>query len=72
MLENDMNYDDLLISSLITIAPSKIIIHSQEQHDDKKIIEIIENIFVNKISICNKCELCNQGGNVKNKANKEQ
>ncbi len=71
MLENDMNYDDLLISSLITIAPKKIIIHPQKEHNNNQIIEIVENIFVNKISICSGCQLCNQRGNVKSKANKE-
>lgn len=71
MLENEMNYDDLLISSLITIAPKRIIIHPQKEHNNKQIIEIIENIFVNKISICNGCELCTQMSSVKSKANKE-
>lgn len=72
MLENEMNYDDLLISSLITIAPRKIIIHSHNEHDDKQIIEILQNIFVNKSSICNECQLCTQRQNVKSKVNKER
>lgn len=76
MLEHDMNYDDLLISSLITIAPSKIVIHADDDNKENQVIEVIENIFENKTTVCEGCELCNSNTAMrfKNKvnANKEQ
>lgn len=57
MDENDMGYDDLLISSLITIAPKKLILHTQERKEDD-IIKIIMSIFNDKVEICDGCNLC--------------
>ncbi len=56
--EIDINYDDLLISSLITIAPRKIIIHLDNGTNNFDIINIIKNIFLSKVSICEGCDLC--------------
>ncbi len=72
LMENDMNNDDLLISSLITIAPNKIVIHPQNRNINVQIIDIIKNIFTNKITICDGCELCRNRIKGKNKINKEK
>ncbi|SCG82633.1 sporulation protein YtxC [Proteiniborus sp. DW1] len=56
--EIDINYDDLLISSLITIAPRKIIIHLDSGTNNFDIINIIKNIFLSKVTICEGCDLC--------------
>lgn len=56
--EIDINYDDLLISTLITIAPKKVIIHLDSGTTNYDIITIIKNIFSNKVSICEGCDLC--------------
>ena len=56
--EIDINYDDLLISSLITIAPKQIVIHLDSATNNFDIINIIKNIFINKVTICEGCELC--------------
>lgn len=74
MFDNDMNYDDLLISSLITIAPKKIVIHVDENNRENQVIEIIENIFPNKTTFCCDCDLCKKSSTLKsrNKVNKEK
>ena len=41
--------EDLLISSLISLAPKKIIIHLATQNYNKKILSTIEQIFTNKV-----------------------
>lgn len=41
--------EDLLISSLISLAPKKIIIHIATQNYSKKILSTIEQIFTNKV-----------------------
>ena len=56
--EIDINYDDLLISSLITIAPKKIVIHIDNISNNNDIINIIKNIFQNKVTVCEGCDLC--------------
>ncbi|NLK21563.1 MAG: hypothetical protein GX308_05670 [Epulopiscium sp.] len=52
------NYDDLLVSTLITIAPRQILIHHYELIQNKTLIETINNIFQGKVTICSTCEFC--------------
>lgn len=56
--EGEINYDDLLVSSLITLAPKKIIIHGTGQFRNKELMETIKNVFSGKVIICNGCEIC--------------
>ncbi len=56
--EEDINFDDLLVSSLITIAPIRIYIHDAKQIKNKELIETIKNVFLNKVILCNGCDLC--------------
>ncbi|WP_054871639.1 putative sporulation protein YtxC [Caloranaerobacter sp. TR13] len=70
--ENEMNYDDLLISSLITIAPKKIIIHIEKSIQDREIIKVIKSVFQNKVSVCPGCRLCLKEKDNKIKIEKEK
>lgn len=56
--EGEINYDDLLVSSLITLAPRKIIIHSTGQFRNKELLETIKNVFMGKVVMCSGCEIC--------------
>lgn len=56
--EGEINYDDLLVSSLITFAPRKIIIHCTGQIKNKELLETIKNVFSGKVFLCNGCEIC--------------
>ncbi|MGE5633506.1 MAG: putative sporulation protein YtxC [Caulobacteraceae bacterium] len=56
--EDNINYDDLLISTLITISPNKIIIHHVEDFKNKELVQTIMNVFAERITICNNCEIC--------------
>jgi len=56
--EGEINYDDLLVSSLITLAPKKIYIHSVNRIKNKELIETIKNVFLGKVVCCECCELC--------------
>ncbi len=58
VLENNINYDDLLISSLITIAPTRIVFHNQAVSEGSEILDTIKKVFHNKIAYCHGCELC--------------
>lgn len=56
--EGEVNNDDLLVSSLITMAPKKIIIHNLEKFKNKELLETIKNVFIGKVVMCNGCEAC--------------
>jgi putative sporulation protein YtxC len=56
--EGEINYDDLLVSSLITLAPRKIILHSTSQFKNKELLETIKNVFSGKVGICTGCDIC--------------
>lgn len=58
--EGEINYDDLLVSSLITFAPRKIVIHCTGQFRNKELIETIKNVFSGRIILCQGCNLCSQ------------
>jgi putative sporulation protein YtxC len=53
-----INYEDALISVLITIAPNNIMVHSSNFLRDKKIIETIKSVFADKMLICKNCDIC--------------
>lgn len=56
--EGEINYDDLLVSSLITFAPRKIVIHSTGQIRNKELMETIKNVFAGRVVLCQGCEIC--------------
>jgi len=56
--EGEINYDDLLVSSLITFAPRKIVMHSTGQFRNKELLETIKNVFAGRVVLCQDCELC--------------
>ncbi|AFS77920.1 sporulation protein YtxC [Gottschalkia acidurici 9a] len=48
----DITYDDLLISSLITIAPKEVIIHTDKEQSEREVVNIIKSVFEDKVTIC--------------------
>lgn len=58
LVEEGISRDDLLISSLITIAPKKLIIHADDDCKNKDIIKILQSVFSDKASFCQGCNLC--------------
>jgi putative sporulation protein YtxC len=67
--ETEINYDDLLVSSLITFAPKKVVIHCNGQFRNKELMETIKNVFLGKVLICQGCDIC-LVGLVKNESKK--
>lgn len=60
MIENEINFDDLLISTLITISPKRIILHQQEHFKNKELLQTIKKVFCEKIETCSGCKICNE------------
>lgn len=57
MLLNEINFDDVLISILITIAPRRIILHNALDLGSEP-VETIKKVFKDKIRMCTGCERC--------------
>ncbi|REK74542.1 putative sporulation protein YtxC [Paenibacillus paeoniae] len=56
MLETEMNIEDMVISSLISVSPKQIMIHTR--HPEMQVIRTIETIFDSRVKVCVKCPSC--------------
>lgn len=53
-----LNENDMLLSTLISIAPKQIVIHHQAQFFSREILETIDSVFAGKVVFCTGCGLC--------------
>ncbi|GCL72945.1 putative sporulation protein YtxC [Paenibacillus naphthalenovorans] len=56
MLEREINFEDMIISTLITVSPQQIYIHTREP--ELQVIKTIKQIFENRVELCGYCRLC--------------
>ncbi|GFN31644.1 putative sporulation protein YtxC [Paenibacillus xylaniclasticus] len=56
MIEYEMNVEDMVISTLVTISPKQIVIHTRQP--ELQIIRTIESIFGLRVSVCVGCSSC--------------
>lgn len=47
--DKEISYDDLLISSLITIAPNRITIHQYDKISNTELLDTIKNVFCGRV-----------------------
>lgn len=62
ILLDEINLDDVLISILITIAPRRLIIHASDHLPHSASVDMIKNVFQEKIVFCPGCERCQMKG----------
>lgn len=55
LVQNQADYDDLLVSALITVAPKKIVLHFRRSRD---VAQTIVNVFENRVEFCPGCRIC--------------
>ncbi|ADL51747.1 putative sporulation protein YtxC [Clostridium cellulovorans] len=53
-----VNMEDIIISSLITNAPGKIILHNSSNCKNKEFIDTIKKVFDNRVEVCMGCDFC--------------
>ncbi|MOA34458.1 YtxC-like family protein [compost metagenome] len=58
MLETEMNIEDMVISSLISVSPRHITVHTRQP--DMQVIRTIETIFDQRVSVCESCASCSR------------
>jgi putative sporulation protein YtxC len=56
MIDHHVNVDDMLISTLVSVSPARICIHSQTPHTP--VIEMIHQIFEDRVKLCTHCRTC--------------
>lgn len=59
--DEEVSYEDLLISALITLAPERIVLHLGDSGNSFEIVDTIINVFEERVSTCSRCELCFSG-----------
>lgn len=57
MLETEINIEDMVISSLISVSPKQITIHTRQPY--MQVIRTIETIFDQRVTVCLQCSSCN-------------
>ncbi|MEG6617047.1 putative sporulation protein YtxC [Peptococcaceae bacterium 1198_IL3148] len=58
-VNDDINYEDLLVSALISLSPRKIVFHHNEKKLPKTTLKTIQDVFVGRVETCVGCEICN-------------
>ncbi|MFZ5823244.1 MAG: putative sporulation protein YtxC [Bacillota bacterium] len=59
MVDSEVNYEDLLISALITLAPRSLTVHVQNRSDDRdEALETITGVFGERAVVCDGCSFC--------------
>jgi putative sporulation protein YtxC len=56
ILDQEFNFEDLVVSTLISIAPQEIYIHTREPQ--VQVIQTIMQIFENRVQLCEYCRQC--------------
>ncbi|BCV25284.1 putative sporulation protein YtxC [Gelria sp. Kuro-4] len=56
--EEDLNYGDLLISTLIALSPAHITLHLGSQRVTEELVATIHDVFAGRVDICPGCRLC--------------
>ncbi|HEX3031687.1 MAG TPA: putative sporulation protein YtxC [Bacillota bacterium] len=54
----DINYEDLLVSALITLAPGQIVLHLPRDGRFHNTINTLNNVFTERVTLCPGCEWC--------------
>lgn len=56
MIDKEINFEDMIISALISISPEKIYIHTREK--ETQVIKTIQQIFEDRTTLCLDCHIC--------------
>ncbi|MFC5652387.1 sporulation protein YtxC [Paenibacillus solisilvae] len=56
MLETEMNMEDMIVSTLITVSPQQIVIHTRQP--ELPVMRTLETIFEQRVQLCTDCEHC--------------
>ncbi len=55
---SEINYEDLLVSALITLAPREVVLHFQDNGEYLNTVNTLKSVFGARVRLCQGCELC--------------
>ena len=53
----DISRADILVSSLIVLAPNRVIVHIKNDKE-KELMQVLKRIFTNRLTFCYSCAIC--------------
>lgn len=56
LLDQEINFEDMVVSALITVSPETIYVHTHEP--EQQVIKTIMNIFEGRAQLCTSCKAC--------------
>jgi len=56
LIDKDISYEDVIVSTLISVSPGKLFVHSQTP--DEQVIKTILTIFEGRVELCTDCAVC--------------
>ena len=56
LLDKEINFEDMIVSTLISVSPSQIVIHTREPEEQS--IKTIVQIFEERATVCHYCKHC--------------
>jgi putative sporulation protein YtxC len=56
LIDKDINYEDVIVSTLITVSPGKLYIHTRTP--EQQVIRTIMTIFEGRAELCADCHIC--------------
>jgi putative sporulation protein YtxC len=56
MIDKEINYEDMIVSTLITVSPQNVYIHTR--NPDMQVIKTIKQIFEERATVCTTCPRC--------------
>jgi putative sporulation protein YtxC len=69
-IQQDIQMEDMIVSTLISVAPAKLVIHTHEP--EVQIIQTINQIFENRAKICTNCAVCDTLSGIREKGHKQE
>ncbi|MGI6678674.1 MAG: putative sporulation protein YtxC [Dehalobacterium sp.] len=60
MIDNEINYEDLLITALVSIAPQELVLHLPESTELGSTFQTLEGVFGSRLEVCHSCPRCNK------------
>jgi putative sporulation protein YtxC len=56
LMDKDINYEDVIVSTLISVSPGKLFVHTRTP--EQQVIKTILTIFEGRVELCTDCQVC--------------
>ncbi len=67
----EINFEDLLISALITIAPNTVVLHMADNGQHSRTVDTIKSVFGDRVRCCRGCKICEKSEKIRHNSEKK-